>query len=86
MKIVEIIKEFFALPKERPKEPLEQKDIALYSSEGNIIKEWSGVYFTRWSDNVYLIYKDENEEVLLERVDKGENMLLSVKNIIKSKK
>ena len=84
MKIIEIIQELFTLPQEsktqQVRKGLRKKDIRLYSAEGKMIKEWSGVYFTRWSENVYFLYEDAYEEVLLERIDKGVNMLLSAKN------
>ena len=71
----------FTIPKSQPKKPYieKPKDVTLYSQDGEIIKEYKGVYPSHWDTNIYHIYKNSDHTGLIERIDKGANMMLSYK-------
>ena len=71
----------FTIPKFEPKKPCipKSKDVTLYSQNGEIIKEYKGVYPSYWDTNIYHIYKNSDDTGLIERIHKGENMMLSYK-------
>ena len=72
------IKELLSKPTPQVVKPSieKPKDVTLYTQDAKLIKEYKGVYLSRWDRNIYHIYKNSDATEYMERIDKGENMLL----------
>lgn len=54
-----------------------RKNFSLCNTDGSVIKVWEGVYPLRWDKNIYMLYK-EPEQDLIVKIDKGDNMLVVI--------
>lgn len=65
----------------KEKKPSPLKNIKLYTESGDLIESFEGVHMVHWDTNIYLLYDEEGGN-LIQRIDKGENMLLTATNVV----